>query len=44
MIVVRYPRHLVALTEDELQELLKGQPGWQPYGAAMATLGRRRLR
>ena len=26
MIVVRYPRHLVALTEDELQELLKAQP------------------
>ena len=26
MIVVRYPRHLVALTEDELQQLLKGQP------------------
>lgn len=25
MIVVRYPRHLVALTEDELQQLLKGQ-------------------
>ena len=26
MIVVRYPRHFVVLTEDELQELLKGQP------------------
>ena len=26
MIVVRYPRHLVALTEDELQQLLKAQP------------------
>ena len=26
MIVVRYPRHLVALTEEELQQLLKAQP------------------